>query len=34
MQDDFRKNILAKFPKRYFREVWVAPFKEPAFRIL
>jgi hypothetical protein len=34
MQDDFRKNLLAKSPKRYFREVWVAPLKEPAFRIL
>jgi len=34
MQDDFRKRFLAKSLKRYFREVWVAPFKEPAFGIL
>ena len=24
MQDDLRENLLAKSPKRYFREVWVA----------
>jgi hypothetical protein len=34
MQDDFRKNFLLKSPQQYFRDVWVAPFKEPAFRIL
>ncbi len=34
MHDEFRKHFLFKSPKKYFREVWVAPFKEPAFRIL
>jgi hypothetical protein len=34
MQDDFRKNFLLNPPKQFFREVWVAPFKEPAFRIV
>jgi hypothetical protein len=33
MKEDFRKNFLLTSPKKYFREVWVAPFKEPAFRI-
>jgi hypothetical protein len=34
MQDDFRNSFLVNSPKQYFREVWVASFKEPAFRIL
>jgi hypothetical protein len=33
MQEDFRSSFLVRSPKQYFREVWVAPFKEPAFRI-
>jgi hypothetical protein len=34
MQEDFRRNFLERHSERYFREVWVAPFREPAFRIL
>ena len=34
MQDDFRRTFLLKSPKKYFKEVWVAPFKEPGFQIL
>ena len=34
IQDHLRKNFLLKSPKKHFKEVWVAPFKEPAFRIL
>ena len=34
MHAEFRKHFLLKSPKKYFKEVWVAPFKELAFQIL
>jgi hypothetical protein len=34
MHSDVTKAFLATSPQTYFREVWVAPFKELAFRIL
>ena len=33
-QAEFRVAFLATTPTPYFKQVWVAPFKEPAFRLL
>jgi len=34
MQVDFNKNFPERLPQSYFNEVWVAPLREAAFRIL